>query len=127
MFGYVNVNRDDLTKEQGSIYQSYYCGLCHVLRERSGRKGQLLLNYDMTFLILLLTGLYELEDQTEKFVCAIHPATRRVLRINEATAYAADMNVLLSYQNFADDYRDNRSRAKHLAMKVYQKEYYMLP
>ena len=50
MFGYVNINRNELSDENKKIYQGYYCGLCQKLKEVSGRKGQMLLNYDMTFL-----------------------------------------------------------------------------
>jgi len=44
------------------VYRSYYCGLCQSLKERYGVLGQLSLNYDMTFILMLLTGLYEPED-----------------------------------------------------------------
>ena len=71
MFGYVNINRNELSDENKKIYQGYYCGLCQKLKEVSGRKGQMLLNYDMTFLVVLLTGLYELEDKSTDFVCAL--------------------------------------------------------
>ena len=54
MFGYVNINRNELSDENKKIYQGYYCGLCQKLKEVSGRKGQMLLNYDMTFLVVLL-------------------------------------------------------------------------
>ena len=63
MFGYININRNQLTEESKEAYQAYYCGLCQKLRNNFGAKGQMLLNYDMTFLIVLLTGLYELESQ----------------------------------------------------------------
>ena len=73
MFGYINVNREKLEPADRGMYQSYYCGLCQKLKENYGRKGQMLLNYDMTFLIVLLTGLYELEDHKTEFICALHP------------------------------------------------------
>ena len=41
------------------VYRSYYCRLCQSLKERYGVLGQLSLNYDMTFILMLLTGLYE--------------------------------------------------------------------
>ena len=61
MFGYINVNRKELSKEDEEIYQAYYCGLCRQLKDTAGVKGQMLLNYDMAFLILLQTGLYDLQ------------------------------------------------------------------
>ena len=72
MFGYIYVNRKELSEEDRKDYQSYYCGLCQALRKSSGVKGQVLLNYDMTFLIILLSGLYELENKEEEFFCPLH-------------------------------------------------------
>ncbi|MGN0342120.1 MAG: DUF5685 family protein [Roseburia sp.] len=123
MFGYVNINRKELTEQNQKIYQSYYCGLCRKLKEVAGRKGQMMLNYDMTFLIVLLTGLYELTDAQEPFVCGLHPTKKLTSRINDATAYAADMNILLSYQNFEDDWRDNRSYSKKAFVKMLGRDY----
>ncbi len=123
MFGYVNVNKESLSSENTEIYQSFYCGLCAKLKEISGAKGQMLLNYDMTFLIILLSGLYELEDEEKEFICKLHPAKKRKMRINRATEYAAQMNVLLSYRNFADDWQDEGQMRKRALMKVFEKEY----
>ena len=95
MFGYIYVNRKELSEEDRKDYQSYYCGLCQVLKKSSGVKAQMLLNYDMTFLILLLSGLYELENKEEEFFCPLHPGKKKIAYINEATQYASDMNVVL--------------------------------
>ena len=59
MFGYININQKELSEESKKIYQAYYCGLCQKLKTNCGTKGQMLLSYDLTFLIVLLTGLYE--------------------------------------------------------------------
>ena len=56
MFGYVLINKEELKFKEYDVYKSYYCGLCQTLNNRSGRFAQLTLNYDMTFLQLLLTG-----------------------------------------------------------------------
>ena len=123
MFGYINVNREKLKPEDCGMYQSYYCGLCRVLKEEFGRKGQMLLNYDMTFLIVLLTGLYELEDHRSEFVCAIHPSRKQTARCNEATVYAVAMNVLLSAKNFEDDWNDNHAYTKKAMSQMFKKDY----
>lgn len=123
MFGYINVNREKLNADESGIYQSYYCGLCRVLKEEFGRKGQMLLNYDMTFLVVLLTGLYELEDEQTEFICALHPSKKRTARCNQATAYAAAMNVLLSAKNFEDDWNDNRAYTKKAMAQMFKKDY----
>ena len=123
MFGYVNVNQKELTKEQKDSYQSYYCGLCRSLKEVSGAKGQMLLNYDMTFLTILLTGLYEPQVVRQDFTCMIHPVGKKVAKSSEATTYAAKMNVLLSYQSMEDGWTDNRSLTKKSMAKMFSKDY----
>lgn len=123
MFGYININQKELSEEEKKIYGGYYCGLCRQLKESCGVKGQMLLNYDMTFMIVLLTGLYELEDEETDFTCALHPMNKRHARINDATRYAADMNVLLTYQNFEDDWKDDHSYSKKTFNRMIQKDY----
>lgn len=123
MFGYININQKQLSDENKKAYQAYYCGLCRKLKENCGTRGQMLLNYDMTFLIVLLTGLYELETEKVSFTCALHPARKQNAYLNEATAYAADMNVVLAYHNFEDDWKDEHSYAKRTFMKMFEKDY----
>lgn len=116
MFGYINVNKSELSEENQKIYQAYYCGLCQRLREHCGKKGQMLLSYDMTFLELLLTGLYEPEESQRKFTCMIHPTQKQTAYENEISDYCAAINVMLAYHNFMDDWRDEKKYAKvHMA------------
>lgn len=123
MFGYIYVNQKDLSEESKKQYQAYYCGLCQVLKKSSGVKGQILLNYDMTFLIILLTGLYELQNHEKMFVCPLHPGKKKLAYINEASVYASDMNVLLSYYNLVDDWEDDHSLPKYMISQMLKKDY----
>lgn len=123
MFGYISVNREKLNAKDCSVYQSYYCGLCQKLKKRFGRKGQMLLSYDMAFLIVLLTGLYELEDKESGFICALHPSKKRIARYNAATDYAAAISVLLATKNFEDDWIDNHSYPKKALSQIFKKDY----
>ena len=123
MFGYVGVNRKELTEENIHAYQSYYCGLCRCLKSNCGMKGQMLLNYDMTFLIVLLTGLYEVENEKVMFTCKLHPTKKREAWVNEISRYAADMNVLLAYHNLIDDWKDEKSLVKHTMAEWIYKDY----
>lgn len=108
MFGYVVVNKQDLKIREFDLYQSYYCGFCRELKHRFGARGQLTLSYDLTFLILLLTSLYESETVEGSCKCVAHPVHRHPTRSNEMTGYAADMNLLLSYYKCEDDWQDER-------------------
>ena len=123
MFGYIIVNKQELKFREFDCYQSYYCGLCQVLKKSSGVKGQILLNYDMTFLIILLTGLYELQNREKMFVCPLHPGKKKLAYINEASVYASDMNVLLSYYNLVDDWEDDHSLPKYMISQMLKKDY----
>lgn len=123
MFGYINVNSKELSDEDKKIYQSYYCGLCQRLRAGCGKKGQMLLNYDMTFLIVLLTGLYEPQEKSGDFTCVLHPTKKRTFRINEISDYAAAMNVVLAYQNMMDDWKDEHSLPMKTMAGMMRKNY----
>ena len=59
MFGYVLPDQKELKIRELEMYQGYYCGLCLALKKQYHFLGRLSLNYDMTFLALLLTALYE--------------------------------------------------------------------
>lgn len=108
MFGYVTANELELKMKDFHEYRSYYCGLCQSLKTRYGISGQLTLTYDMTFVILLLTSLYECETKSEEHRCAVHPVKKRVILQNEITDYAADMNLILAYFHLKDDWEDEK-------------------
>lgn len=114
MFGYIAVNKPEMKFREFDVYQSYYCGLCRSLKERYGRRGQMTLSYDMTFLALLLTSLYEPEEKNGCERCVMHPMQKHSYRHSRYTDYAADMNILLSYEKCMDDWNDEHNIKKRL-------------
>ncbi len=108
MFGYITINKDVLTEAEIQVYQACYCGLCDALYRSGGPAGQLTLTYDMTFLVLLLESLYEHGMSQAMARCLPHPVRKRMHLKNDLTDYAADMNILLAYDNLLDDWRDDR-------------------
>lgn len=112
MFGYILTDKDQLSKEEQIKYRSYYCGLCRTLKEHYGSAGQMALNFDMTFLYILLCSLYEPVEQVETGRCIIHPFRKKEHRQAEYAHYAADMTVLLAYYNALDDWHDDRNHMK---------------
>ena len=108
MYGYVIVNKPELKFKEYDRYRSYYCGLCDILREQYGIRGQVSLSYDMTFLVILLTGLYEPQTAYLEKRCIIHPVAKHPVRKNEVTSYVADMNVLMAYYKCVDDWKDEK-------------------
>lgn len=108
MFGYVVVNRETLSPENEARFRAYYCGLCKALRRRHGLNGALTLSNDMTFLSVVLSGLYEPEEQSGKEACLLHPFKKHDWILSEAADYAADMNVMLAYHLCMDAWRDEK-------------------
>ena len=122
MFGYIVVNKPEMKFREFDLYQSYYCGLCKSLKDRYGKRGQMTLSYDMTFLALLLSSLYEPETISGYRRCAVHPVTKHLYRQNEFTDYAADMNLLLSYEKCMDDWKDEHKTGKRMMAALLKSE-----
>lgn len=123
MFGYVTVNRPEMKVKELELYRSYYCGLCHALHERYGRKGQMLLSYDGTFLAILLSGLYEPGEKERRTRCIVHPTLVHREKSNRFIDYAADMNVLLAYRKALDDWQDEAKPTARAMAVLLRKDY----
>lgn len=108
MFGYVVLNKPEIKFKDFDLYRSFYCGLCRELKEQYGISGQISLTYDMTFVVILLSALYEPDTKKDSTRCIIHPVRKQPVRRNEVTEYAADMNVLLTYYKCRDDWEDEK-------------------
>ncbi len=108
MFGYIIINKGDMKFKEFDIYHSYYCGLCDVLKRQYGKVGQLSLSYDMTFLVMLLSSLYEPDTELSQVKCMAHPFEKHTVRENEFSRYAADMNIMFTYYKCRDDWADDR-------------------
>lgn len=120
MFGYVRVNKMELTFREFDTYKGYYCGLCKHLRSNHGQVSRLSLNYDITFLILLLTSLYRPKSIVTQEGCIANPIKKKPIIINEITEYAASMNVLLTYYKLEDNYKDDKGIKDILAYYIYK-------
>ena len=123
MFGYVIARKETLSEEQLARYRGCYCGLCHGLNEHYGSLHRLALNYDMTFLILVLSALYEPEERQDSKRCAVHPAKPQAFWQNDFTAYGADLTVALTYHKLRDDWLDEGDRLKKGLMDQLQGAY----
>lgn len=121
MFGFVMANIKELTKEEKARYNSVYCGICRRIRIQNSGLCRIGLQYDMGFLALLLTSLYEPEEKTGKWACGFHPLNPRKWVENKYIEYCADMNVVLSYYKALDDYQDKQSMASEIGIQIFGK------
>lgn len=126
MFGYVIVNKGEMKFKEFDVYQSYYCGLCRALKERYGVLGQISLTYDMTFLVMLLSSLYEPETAKGMTKCIAHPFEKHQTSRNIYSEYGADMNVLFAYYKCLDDWQDDKKILKLAYSKLMKKSYHKI-
>ncbi|MBR0085962.1 MAG: hypothetical protein IJL97_05350 [Lachnospiraceae bacterium] len=119
MFGYVICNKKELSKEELARYRHIYCGLCHMLHEKFGRVERFTLSYDMTFLALFLSALYEPRESEFRFRCPGNIARKRTGSDSPYIEYAADMTILYTYYKLLDDWKDGKKkRALALARRL---------
>lgn len=106
MFGYVRPPLEDLPPEETERFRQAYCGLCHTLARRHGLAARFILNYDFTFLAILLS-----QRETAPVACARCPASplrrRPYLEADAAMELAADESVILAYWQLRDGVADH--------------------
>ena len=106
MFGYVRPSQERLTQEEQDRFAGMYCGLCHTLQRRYGLAARMILNYDLTFLAILL-------DESERCslchkTCMVHPLKKRpCAQPVTALDLAADYSVILSWWQLRDGVADH--------------------
>lgn len=106
MFGYVRPPLQDLGQDEVDRFRRMYCGLCHTLGKRYGAAARLILNYDFTYLAILLSEKEEGEIQSKR--CVVHPVhPRDFLQDSPAMDLAADESVILSYWKLRDGVEDH--------------------
>ena len=109
MFGYVQADTTKLTQEEKDRYKEIYCGLCHALGRRHGFSARIGLTYDMTFLALLLSSLYEPLEEKKSSRCVVHPLKEHSFVKNKYIDYAADITVALVHFKCEDDWKDDKN------------------
>lgn len=111
MFGYVVPLKNELKVKELAQYQAYYCGICTILGSRFGEAAKLTLNYDSTFMALLLSGLNDKEPISYiQKTCIYKPFKKKrpIVQESESLRFAADLNAALALYKFRDDWQDER-------------------
>ena len=114
MLGVMTIRKEEMKFREFDRYRGYYCGLCRAIGKRCGSACRLALSFEMTFLALLHTSLYEPETKAEMRRCVLHPVKKRLMLSNQALDYCADLSALISYYDLRDGWEDER-RADKLA------------
>jgi len=110
MFGYIVPEKPELKIREYEVFKAYYCGVCKSIGRRYGQLPRFTLNYDSTFLALLLSSVSNSKTEIKRERCIAHPLKKRnVLKSTGILDYAADMNIVLAYYNLMDNWKDEKS------------------
>lgn len=110
MFGYITPLKAEMKIKDFARFKCYYCGLCCHIKKDFGNIPRMSLNYDMTFLGLLLDALNPEELEVSKHRCSLHPTEKKIIIVNnKALSYAAAMNISLFYYKLLDDAHDDKN------------------
>lgn len=110
MFGYVMPCKMELKIKDYEKFKAYYCGLCKSIKTQYGNFPRAFLNYDMTFLAIVLDSLNEEKICFKTERCFVHPIKKRVIIYNSKSLdFAASTNILLAYYKLLDDAHDDKS------------------
>ena len=116
------IDKPELKVKEFYRYKAYYCGLCRKLKEEYGFRGRMTLTYDMTFLIIFLSSLYEADNREFQSHCPLHPVKKIPMLQNDISEYGAKMNILLTYFKFEDDWKDDRSLPGIAGIHLFRKK-----
>ena len=106
MFGYVRPVEAELSETDRRRYWAAYCGLCHAMGRQCGFPARLTLNYDFTFLAMLLLPRSE-EPELRIRRCPVHPLKGcESCGSCKGLELAADESVILAWQKLRDDVAD---------------------
>lgn len=105
MFGYIRPYKDELKVREFTQFRWAYCGLCHSLKDQYGLSARFVLNYDLTFLEMLLSTEPEIQCTSRR--CIVHPFKKHKCQAcTPAASVAAGYSVVLTYWKMADTIRD---------------------
>ncbi|EYE89045.1 hypothetical protein Q428_04365 [Fervidicella metallireducens AeB] len=108
MFGYITPLKDELLIREYNTFKAYYCGLCSDMGKKS-YPSKFALTYDLTFLAIVLSSLYNDVESVRKVFCPFK--MKNVIRVNnnQFIDYAAEMNIFLFNRKLYDNYIDDKN------------------
>lgn len=106
MFGYIRPLKSELKVKEYELFRSAYCGLCNTLKNRYGYAARFLINYDFTFLTMLLSS-NEKSCGFEHKRCSASPfRKKRACKSAPSFELCADYSMVLYYWKLRDSLDD---------------------
>ncbi|MFA5524000.1 MAG: DUF5685 family protein [Tissierellales bacterium] len=110
MFGYVLPYKSELKVKEYDIFRAYYCGLCKTLGKEFNHIVRFGLNYDLTFLALLLSSIEDEKETMTREGCMANPIKKKfIVNTNRSLVYTSNISIILIYFKLLDDWKDEGS------------------
>lgn len=110
MFGYVIPYKSELKVREYDMFKAYYCGLCKTLGKEYNHIVRFGLNYDLTFLALLLSSIEEDKEIITREGCIANPFKKKmIVNTNKSLIYTSNISIILLYFKLLDDWKDEKS------------------
>lgn len=106
MFGYVQVHKPELKIKEFETYKAVYCSLCDNLSKEYGLWARLTLNYDFTFLAILLLAVEEKEAKFHLGRCKLNPIKKCLKTESDIFSYVSACAMLMLYYKVQDNWQD---------------------
>ena len=106
MYGYIRPLKSELKVREYESFKSVYCGLCHTLRERYGLAARFVVNFDFTYMAMLLSSADKPCLRYRR--CVASPFRRRCCHCQDTALEAAsDYSVILAWYKLQDSLHDD--------------------
>ncbi len=110
LFGYVIPYKNELKVREYDVFKAYYCGLCKTLGKEFNQAVRFGLNYDLTFLALLISSLDSNRDTFKREGCISNPFKKKmIINTNDGLLYTSNISIMLIYFKLLDDWKDEKS------------------
>jgi len=119
MFGYILPDKGEMKIKEYELFRAYYCGVCKSMGKSFGPLCRFALNYDSVFLGMLLSSINKESVSLKKEPCIANPLKRKwVVKNSNSVDFSADINIILTYYKFKDDWTDEKSYLAKLGQIV---------
>ncbi len=119
MFGYVTADKPEMKIKEFETYKSYYCGLCKGIKHRYSLFTCGFLNYDCSFLYILLSSTSQTEPEFSTGRCIANPFKKVFYAKDSGLDYAAAINVLLAMGKLQDDVTDDKKLTARILSSMF--------
>lgn len=128
MFGYIYPFKPDLKIKYYNKFKSYYCSLCHSIKNNYGNIPRMALNFDTTFMAIFLDSFTHNNPIIEKKRCPIHPIEKKYIMKNISSIdYASHITIILTHNKIVDDINDENNLLNKIIFPIYNKYIHKLP